>query len=299
MPPSRATARHASLLTTVALLCAATVGGCNRSINVPPLVEEQGAPQIPGKFVWHHLVTADGEAAREFYGKLFGWEFDVRDDGRYSVITHQGHNLGGILDTSKDGNRPKAGRWLSAMSVTDIDASLALVKRAGGKQLEAPIDVDGIGRVVTVEDPDGAVLHLLSSTVGDPPDAEPPIHTWIWHELLANHVDVELDFYKTAFGYRIEPLKRDAGPRCDILWSSGKARAGILENPFEKTRSTWIPYVRVDDAAAAAERVLELGGLVVVGPRMDVRHGTLAFILDPSGAPLALQQWSPEEGAHL
>jgi hypothetical protein len=181
------------------------------------------------------------------------------------------------------------------MSVPNIDASLAAIDKAGGKQLEAPIDVSGIGLVVTVEDSDGAVLHLLSSDRGDPPDGEPPVHTWLWHELLANHADRALEFYETAFGYRVEPLKKNPSSEYRVLWSSGEARAGILQNPFEKTRSTWIPYVRVDDPAALAERVPALGGRVVVAPRPDVRNGTLALILDPSGAPVALQKWSPQD----
>jgi predicted enzyme related to lactoylglutathione lyase len=285
--------RPAILLMAAVLLDAACIAACNRSISLPPLAETPGGPQIPGKFVWHNLITGDGEAARRFYATLFDWEFDVRDDGRYSVISYRGRNLGGILDVSKDGNVPKAGHWLSAMSVPDLDASLAAVKKAGGKQLEAPIEVTGIGRVVTVEDSDGAVLHLLSSSRGDPPDVEPAVHTWLWHELLANHADRAKAFYEAAFGYRAEPLKQN--PRTDyrVLWSAGQPRGGILQNPFEKKRSAWIPYVRVDDPAAYAERVPELGGRVVFAPRPDVRNGTLALILDPSGAPVALQKWSP------
>ena len=284
-----------SLLIAFALLGAASITGCSRSTTLPPIVDEQGAPQIPGKFVWHNLVTGDGEAARQFYGGLFGWEFDVKQDGRYSVITYQGRNLGGILDASKDGNVPKRGHWLSAMSVASLEASLAAVDKAGGKQLEAPIDVSGVGRVVTVEDSDGAVLHLLSSDRGDPPDTEPQVHTWLWHELLANHADRALEFYQTAFGYSIQPPKKDPSSEYRVLWSSGEARAGILQNPFERTRSAWIPYVRVDDPAALAERVPELGGRVVLAPRPDVRDGTLALVVDPSGAPVALQKWSPGE----
>ena len=105
-------------------------------------MEDRGAPELPGKFVWHNLVTSDGEAAREFYGALFGWEFEVEEDGRYSVITYEGRNLGGILDASKDGNMPKAGHWLSAMSVPNLDGSLAAVRAAGGKALEAIVCFD-------------------------------------------------------------------------------------------------------------------------------------------------------------
>jgi hypothetical protein len=172
---------------------------------------------------------------------------------------------------------------------------LAAIDKAGGKQLEAPIDVSGVGRVVTVEDADGAVLHLLSSDNGDPPDVEPAVHTWLWHELLANHADKAVEFYQTAFGYRVEALKKKPSSEYRVLWRSGDPRAGVLQNPFEKTRSAWIPYIRVDDAAALAERVPGLGGRVVLSPRPEVREGTLALVLDPSGAPIALQKWSPEE----
>ena len=296
MSPSTKIKRMAGSWMGIALLCAASITGCSRTTaTLPPLVEGPGVPQIPGKFVWHNLVTGDGEAARQFYGKLFGWEFDVKEDGRYSVITYQGRNLGGILDTSKDGNMPKAGHWLSAISVANIDSSLAAVDDAGGKQLEAPIDVPGVGRVVTVQDADGALLHLLSSDNGDPPDVEPAVHTWLWHELLANHADRALAFYETALGYRIETLKKNPSSAYRVLWSSDEPRAGILQNPFERTRSTWVPYVRVDDPTALAARAAELGGRVIVEPQPNVRDGTLALVLDPSGAPVALQKWSPKE----
>jgi uncharacterized protein len=296
MPTSSTILRITRASMVAALLCSATLMSCNRTVALPPIVEEQGATELPGKFVWHNLVTGDSEAARKFYGELFGWEFELKDNGRYSVIRYQGRNLGGILDTSKDGNAPKSGRWLSAMSVADLDASLAALSKAGGKQVEAPIEVSGVGRVVTVEDADGALLHLLAPERGDPPDVEPALNTWLWHELLANHAERALAFYEAAFGYRTEPLKKHPSSEYRVLWSSGEARAGVMQNPFEKTRSTWIPYVRVDDPAALAERVPGLGGRVVVAPRPDVRDGTLALVLDPSGAPIALQKWSPETG---
>ena len=286
--------RTASLWVALALVGATSIAGCNRSVSLPPLVEGPDAPQIPGKFVWHNLVTDDSAAARQFYGELFGWEFDVKEDGRYSVITYGGHNLGGILDTSKEGKTPKGAHWLSAMSVPNVDASLDAVRKAGGKQLEAPVDVNGVGRVVTVEGADGAVFHLLSSAKGDPPDVEPAVHTWLWHELLANHADRAIDFYQTAFGYRIEVLEKKPGSEYRVLWSSGEARAGVAQNPFKKTRSAWIPYVRVDDPSALAARVTELGGRVILAPRPELRDGTLAVVLDPGGAPLALQKWSPD-----
>jgi len=296
MPSSSIIVRIERFFLAAALLGGASLVGCNRTVTLPPIVDERGAEEIPGKFVWHNLVTHDGEAARKFYGELFGWEFELKDNGRYSVIRYQGRNLGGILDASKDGNRPKSGRWLSAMSVPDLDAALSALGKAGGKQVEAPIDVSGVGRVVTVEDADGALLHLLAPERGDPPDVEPALNTWLWHELLANHADRALAFYETAFGFHSEPPKKGPISNYRVLWSAGAPRAGILQNPFDETRSTWIPYVRVDDPAALAERVAGLGGRVVVAPHPGIRDGSLALVLDPSGAPIALQKWSADEG---
>jgi predicted enzyme related to lactoylglutathione lyase len=281
------------IVASLAMWSLSSLTACDRTVPLPPLAEQAGATQIPGKFVWHNLITADAEAARAFYGGLFGWEFESQKGGRYTVISHRGRNIGGIVDVRKDGHAPKAARWLSAMSVADLDASLAAVKEAGGKQLEAPVQVAGIGRVVTIEDADGAVLHLLASNGGDPPDTEPPVDTWLWHELLANHADRALDFYATAFGYRVKPLEKKPDAAYRVLWSAGEPRAGVIENPFE-TRSLWVPYVRVADPSALIDRVLALGGRVLIEPSPDVREGTLALVLDPSGAPLALQKWDPE-----
>ncbi len=301
MTQSAKLVRIESLLMTVALLCSASILGCNSTASLPPLVEDQDARALPGKFVWHNLITNDGEASRTFYGELLGWKFDVKKDGRYSVINFRGRNIGGILDASRDENPPKTGRWLSAISVADLDESLVALDKAGGKQVDAPISVSGVGRVVTIEDADGALLHLLASEHGDPPDVEPTHHTWIWHELLANHADRAVAFYEAAFGYQTGPLEAKPNTEYRVLISAGAPRAGIMNNPFESTRSIWIPYLRVEDPAALAERASALGGTVVLAPDPNLRNGNLALILDPTGAPIALQKWSrkEEEGASL
>ena len=61
----------------------------------------------------------------------------------------------------------------------------------------------------------------------------------------------DADRYAKYFTGPTAPTK---APTCEygVLWSAGGSRAGILQNPFEKTRSAWIPYVRVDDPAALA-----------------------------------------------
>jgi hypothetical protein len=50
---------------------------------LPPLNDPPAAQHLPGKFVWADLVAPDVEAARRFYGKLYGWSFrTIAGDGR-------------------------------------------------------------------------------------------------------------------------------------------------------------------------------------------------------------------------
>ena len=106
-----------------------------------------------------------------------------------------------------------------------------------------------------------------------------------------------LSFYEEAFGYQVETVTRDSGRDYNVLWSSGGPRAAVLENPFDDVRSVWIPYVRVEDPAGAAGQAEALGGKILIEPRPGLRKGTLAVVLDPSGAPIALQKWSPKADA--
>ena len=151
-----------------------------------------------------------------------------------------------------------------------------------------------MGRAAAIEDVSGAVVHLVASSNGDPPDVkEPPTNTWLWHELLSRDPAKSVDFYQTAFDFDVEVLTRDSERSYQVLWSTGAPRAGIIQNPFSDRVSAWIPYIRVEDPAAMAARAAELGGRVVIAPEDAIRKGTLAVVVDPSGAPLALQKWSP------
>ena len=81
---------------------------------------------------------------------------------------------------------------------------------------------------------------------------------------------------KRAFGYQVKTVVRDSGRDYNVLWSSGGPRGAVLQNPFDDVRSIWIPYVRVEDPDAVAERAVALGGKIVIPPRPEVRNGTLA-----------------------
>jgi predicted enzyme related to lactoylglutathione lyase len=83
---------------------------------------------------WFEIGTEDPEAARSFYGELFGWTFNV--DGPYSEISYGTGQppQGGIQDTSTplpDGT-PRS-YAIPYVLVQDVEATCAEVEEHGGK----------------------------------------------------------------------------------------------------------------------------------------------------------------------
>jgi predicted enzyme related to lactoylglutathione lyase len=67
----------------------------------------------------------------------------------------------------------------------------------------------------------------------------------------------------------------------------------MLKHPVPGAPSSWLPYVEVDDVAAATKRAKDLGGTI----RLDVTdmHGAgwMSIIADPTGGVLGLWKSKP------
>ena len=251
-------------------------------------------PSLPGKFVWFDLLTNDAAAAERYYGGLFGWTFEVLKDHEppYKIIREKGHPIGGLVDmTLRKEDLPES-TWLGYVSVPDVDAAAAAFKEKGGSILKAPFDAAGLARAAVVTDPQKALLGLIKIARGDPPDVPPALGRFFWMEHMAKDAPSAMGFYRAVLGYDLMPF--DTGVQ-DLsyfaLARGGKNRAGIYPIPWTELNSNWLPYVLVADASAAAEKAKALGGRVVLAPRADIRDGSLAIVVDPTGAALALQKF--------
>jgi uncharacterized protein len=245
-----------------------------------------------GMFVWNDLLTKDLAASRKFYESLLGWTFreQTRDGRAYLIAEIGGTPVAGLLDVHdlKDADP----QWVSFMSVPDVDAVAEQVRSAGGKVVVAPRAIKVGGRAAVVVDPQGAPLGIARLTGGDPPDPlQPPIGRFFWAEYLAKDAPSALDFYKRLVGY--DTLETDSTPGIHyFVLRHDRPRAGLFQIPdtVSGVRPNWLPYVRVDDPAALAQKAQSLGGRVILQPTPERRHGTLAIITDPAGAALALQK---------
>lgn len=271
-----------------AALVPLALGACGApKVSMPPVTPSATNQQHPGMFVWHDLFTADVEAAEAFYGGLFGWRFQaVPELENYRLALLDGRPVAGIV------HAPKATQaiWINHLSVPDVDAAVTALTAGGGEVLAPAREVAGRGRLAVVTDPKGAVLALTRAASGDPADVLAPTNAIFWTELWAHDPPEHIALYRSLLGYEIDS-RALGGTTYTVLTRDGRPRAGVIKSPYDQVPARWLPYVRVNDPIGYTKRAQELGGKVLVQPSNAVRGGTAALIVDPTGAPFAMQQW--------
>lgn len=125
----------------------------------------------PQHVSWNELFTTDLDAAKRFYAKHFGFEFNSSmpmgpEFGDYCFIDHGGETIGAMM--RKPPFVPVAG-WNYYIRVADIDDARAAVEAGGGQVLNGPQEVPGGEWVINGLDPQGAAFSLvgLRRTAGD------------------------------------------------------------------------------------------------------------------------------------
>ena len=275
--------RHIRVAVVAAVLLAGGTAAWSQSSRPAVTVAPSGA------FVWHDLVTQDPDAARAFYGALFGWTFEEGKgvDPGYIIIKHDGRQIGGIVRPRSEGI---AAQWLTYVVVKDVDKAAAAVKTGGGTVFRGPLDARKDLRVAVVTDPQGAPLGIANRGPAVEEEGVPAVHRWLWMDYVARDPDAALKFYGDVIGFTNQAQQARENFTYYLL-SSDRPRAGLFRSLWDRDTSAWLPYVRVADAAASAARAMELGGRVVLPAGPSVRNGSLAIVLDPQGAPLALQRF--------
>jgi predicted enzyme related to lactoylglutathione lyase len=282
----------------VALGLSAVLGACaSGGRQIPPMSPEPTDVHYAGKFVWYDLLTHKVADVEKFYGELFGWAFEggYGESGDFTLIMHRGIPIGGIafVDTLPGG--VSRARWVPSLSVPDVDRAVEASLNAGGAVYFEPEDLGLRGRIAVVGDPQGAVLAFVRAAGGDPSEVEPPDGGWLWTELWTRDLEAAISFYSSLVGYDVETVDSTVLQDYTVLKRDGRARAGVRQLPWDDVMPNWLPYVRVADPRAIADRVESLGGRVLIAPVDSIRAGSVALIADPSGGVLAVQKWPVTE----
>ncbi|MBD2354242.1 VOC family protein [Tolypothrix sp. FACHB-123] len=119
--------------------------------------------QQHGAFSWCELLTNNTTAAKEFYSQLFGWTMKDQPipEGVYTVLKAAHQEVGGMMKMPED-KSDIAPYWGVYVTVNDVDATAKQVEELGGKVCFAPMDIPDVGRFAMIQDPQGAILSVIS-----------------------------------------------------------------------------------------------------------------------------------------
>lgn len=253
-----------------------------------------------GDFIWYELLTGDADAAAAFYRAVVGWtsyasgqpgmdyRFFSSGDGSSTA-----DGVGGFMaitpDMADHGARPA---WVGYIAVDDVDASVAAIRAAGGAELMPAMDIDGVGRMALVADPQGAPFYVMCGASDETSHSfakyAPKNGHAAWNELATSDPAGAWDFYGPLFGWTCDG-DLDMGPMGKYEFVKSDVVIGaIMPKMPDSPASAWTTYFRVPDIDAAAAAVKTGGGTLFMEP-MEIPGGDFSFAaMDPQGAVFGL-----------
>jgi len=243
-----------------------------------------------GKFIWYDVMTNDTKAASDFYKAVVGWnaaDFPMAD-GTYTVFSQGETMVGGSMkippDAAAMGAKPC---WSGYIAVDDVDADAKRIADAGGKIMRPPTDIPNVGRFAVATDPGGAMFLIFKPGTEETPAPHAPMAAGFigWHELYADNLDREWDFYAKLFGWTKErSMDMGAMGVYQTFSINGVESGGMMKRPPQVPVSFWNYYLGVDNVTAAMDRITQHGGKVMMGPQEVPGGAWIAQALDPQGA---------------
>jgi uncharacterized protein len=133
-------------------------------------IDHIGASHVnePGGLNWEDLSVPDPDAARAFYGEVFGLVYEELPEGApsgYQLFKRADEPwpLGGMGGLA-EGAYPS---WLPYFCVPDTDAAVAAAQDNGGSVLQEARDSE-FGRQAVLADADGAAFSVIQAIPGAP-----------------------------------------------------------------------------------------------------------------------------------
>ncbi len=247
--------------------------------------------RLPGKFIWFEHLSRDSKRAQAFYGEALGWRTQAfpMGDASYDMV-YVGDTMTGGYATSSD-DRPA--RWISYVSVENVDGAASAATASGGKIVEPLFDARGVGRFARIADPQGAELYLFKKATDDPADGPVTQGHFFWNELHTPDPAAAAAFYEKVVGFSHRSLDMGPAGAYHIVSAGGVDRGGITAVQAASAPPHWLPYVYVDDVDATMARVKKVGGTESIPPHDIPGIGRFAVLADPTGAELAVMKPLP------
>jgi predicted enzyme related to lactoylglutathione lyase len=246
----------------------------------------------PNTFCWPELATSESAGAKKFYGERLGWSFHddpVGPDAVYTMSLISDKNVGAMYELNQEmksqGIPP---HWLSYVSVTDVDATVAKAKTLGGTVIKEPLDVFDVGRMAVLQDPTGAVFALWQPRKHIGAQLVNEAGALTWNELMTKDVEKSGKFYTELFDWGTQTADM-GGMQYTSFMNGDRPAAGMFQITEEMgdVPSNWMVYFAVDDCDQTADKAKSLGANIIVPPQDIPDVGRFAVATDPQGAAFA------------
>lgn len=250
----------------------------------------------PGTFSWTDLSTTDPDAAKAFYGELFGWEAEdmpVGEGSVYTMVRKGGKDVGAI--SAQPEQQREAGvppLWNSYITVASADDTVAKTEELGGSVHVPAFDVMDAGRMAVLADPQGAFFlaweprsHIGAGLVNAPGALS-------WNELQTTDIDAAAAFYAGLFGWTSSQMQGSADPY--LVIKNGERFNGGIRPGEPGPPPNWLVYFGIENIDAALELIEQRGGKKYMGPT-DIGVAKVAVVADPQGAVFALYDGAFED----
>jgi uncharacterized protein len=115
-----------------------------------------------GEFCWNELATPNVKAAKDFYGKVFGWKFSDHEMGdmTYTMFKTNDREFGGIWSIPKDQEKNIPPHWMTYILVEKLEESVEKAKKNGAAIIKPITPAGDMGRFAIIKDPTGAHIAL-------------------------------------------------------------------------------------------------------------------------------------------
>ena len=121
--------------------------------------------------VVHFEATGtDGDKLRDFYGKAFGWQFNVRPEMDYGLVDNGGKGINGGIGTGPEASA------VFYVAVPDPQATLDQAEKLGGQTTMPVMEIPNVVTLAQFQDPEGNVIGIVKDdpTQTPPPSTAPP-----------------------------------------------------------------------------------------------------------------------------
>jgi predicted enzyme related to lactoylglutathione lyase len=112
----------------------------------------------PAAIVHWEIQSKQPEALHEFYGDVFGWTIDAKNEMNYGMVSSKGPNGG--IDGGIGAAQGESPRVLVYALVTSIPTTLKRIEELGGKTIMPRTDIGPVVMAMYL-DPEGNAMGLL------------------------------------------------------------------------------------------------------------------------------------------